>query len=77
MQPEVECFEPLTPALLAIAVGVAFLVTGGTCETGVRVALEASLLRVLKDILGDALKLVVPGIGLGVLLLSMFLGAVW
>ena len=56
-------------ALILAALGVygviAFMVATRTREIGVRVALGASRARVLKDVLGDALKLVVPGIGLG------------
>ena len=39
-----------------------------TREIGVRVALGASRTRVLGDVLADALKLVVPGIAVGLLL---------
>ncbi len=58
-------------ALVLAALGVygviAFMVATRTREIGVRVALGASRARVLRDVLGDALKLVVPGIGLGLL----------
>ena len=54
-------------ALVLAALGVygviAFMVATRTREIGVRVALGASRGRVLRDVLGDALKLVVPGIG--------------
>ena len=56
-------------ALILTALGVygviAFMVATRTREIGVRVALGASRARVLRDVLGDALKLVVPGIGVG------------
>jgi predicted permease len=59
-------------ALVLAALGVygvfAFMVTTRSREIGVRVALGASRSRVLRDVLGDALKLVVPGIALGLLL---------
>ncbi len=59
-------------ALVLAALGVygviAFMVAMRTREIGVRVALGASGSRVLRDVLGDALKLVVPGIALGLLL---------
>ena len=59
-------------ALVLAALGVygviAFMVATRTREIGVRVALGASRSRVLRDVLGDALKLVVPGIALGLLL---------
>ncbi len=59
-------------ALVLAALGVygviAFMVATRTREIGVRVALGASRGRVLRDVLGDALKLVVPGIGVGLLL---------
>ena len=59
-------------ALVLAALGVygviAFMVATRTREIGVRVALGASRGRVLRDVLGDALKLVVPGIALGLLL---------
>ena len=59
-------------ALILAALGVygviAFMVATRTREIGVRVALGASRLRVLGDVLGDALKLVVPGIAVGLVL---------
>ena len=59
-------------ALVLAALGVygviAFMVATRTREIGVRVALGASRARVLRDVLGDALKLVVPGIAVGLLL---------
>ncbi|HVJ26574.1 MAG TPA: ABC transporter permease [Vicinamibacterales bacterium] len=59
-------------ALILAALGVygviAFMVATRTREIGVRVALGASRARVLGDVLGDALKLVVPGIGAGLVL---------
>jgi ABC-type antimicrobial peptide transport system permease subunit len=59
-------------ALVLAALGVygviAFMVATRTREIGVRVALGASRSRVLRDVLGDSLKLVVPGIALGLLL---------
>ena len=59
-------------ALILTALGVygviAFMVATRTREIGVRVALGASRGRVLRDVLGDALKLVVPGIAVGLLL---------
>ena len=44
---------------------IAFMVATRTREIGIRVALGASRKRVLRDVLVDALKLVVPGIALG------------
>ena len=58
----------LVLAALGIYGVIAFMVTTRTREIGVRVALGASRSRVLRDVLGDALKLVVPGIALGLLL---------
>jgi ABC-type antimicrobial peptide transport system permease subunit len=59
-------------ALILTALGVygviAFMVATRTREIGVRVALGASRGRVLRDVLGDALALVVPGIAVGLLL---------
>ena len=47
---------------------IAFMVATRTREIGIRVALGASRGRVLRDVLVDALKLVVPGIALGLAL---------
>lgn len=59
-------------ALVLAALGVygviAFMVATRTREIGVRVALGASRARVVRQVLGDALKLVVPGIGVGLVL---------
>jgi putative ABC transport system permease protein len=59
-------------ALVLAALGVygviAFMVATRTREIGVRLALGASRFRVLRDVLGDALKLVLPGIGVGLVL---------
>jgi predicted permease len=59
-------------ALVLAALGVygviAFMVATRTREIGVRVALGASRPRVLRDVLGDALRLVVPGIAAGLVL---------
>jgi predicted permease len=59
-------------ALVLAALGVygviAFMVATRTREIGVRVALGASRARVVREVLSDALKLVVPGIGGGLLL---------
>jgi predicted permease len=58
----------LVLASLGVYGVIAFMVTTRTREIGVRVALGASRGRVLRDVLVDALKLVVPGIGLGLVL---------
>lgn len=47
---------------------IAFMVATRTREIGIRVALGASRSRVLRDVLGGALTLVLPGIGVGLLL---------
>jgi ABC-type antimicrobial peptide transport system permease subunit len=47
---------------------IAFMVASRTREIGNRVALGASRGRVLRDVLGGALKLVLPGIALGLVL---------
>lgn len=64
-------------ALVLSALGVygviAFMVATRTREIGVRVALGASKGRVLRDVLGDALKLVVPGVAVGLLLAVLFI----
>ncbi|MDQ3069023.1 MAG: ABC transporter permease [Acidobacteriota bacterium] len=58
-------------ALVLAALGVygviAFMVATRTREIGVRVALGASRVRVVREVLGSALVLVVPGIGAGLL----------
>ena len=63
-------------ALVLAALGVygviAFMVTMRTREIGVRVALGASRGRVLRDVLGSSLRLVVPGIAVG-----LVLGVLW
>jgi ABC-type antimicrobial peptide transport system permease subunit len=51
---------------------IAFMVATRTREIGVRVALGASRARVLRDVLVDALKLVVPGIALGLMVATFF-----
>jgi putative ABC transport system permease protein len=61
----------LVLASLGVYGVIAFMVATRTREIGVRVALGASRARVLREVLVDALKLVVPGIGVGLVL------AVW
>jgi predicted permease len=51
---------------------IAFMVATRTREIGVRVALGASRARVLREVLVDALKLVVPGIALGLMVATFF-----
>ncbi len=67
-------------ALVLAALGVygviAFMVATRTREIGVRLALGASRIRVLRDVLGDALKLVVPGIGLGLVVAVLWVRVV-
>ena len=58
----------LVLATLGVYGVIAFMVATRTREIGVRVALGASRGRVLRDVLGDALKLVVPGIAVGLVL---------
>ena len=61
-----------TVALILATFGVygviAFMVATRTREIGIRVTLGASRRRVLRDVLGSALRLVVPGIGVGLVL---------
>ena len=65
-----------TVALILATLGVygviAFMVATRIREIGIRVALGASSRRVLREVLGSALMLVVPGIGVG-----LILAAVW
>ena len=58
----------LVLATLGVYGVIAFMVATRTREIGIRVALGASRGRVLRDVLGGALKLVVPGISMGLLL---------
>ena len=61
-----------TVALILATLGVygviAFMVATRIREIGIRVALGASSRRVLREVLGSALLLVVPGIGIGLIL---------
>jgi putative ABC transport system permease protein len=67
-------------ALVLAALGVygviAFMVATRTREIGVRVALGASRLRVVQEVLGDALALVVPGIAVGLVLAILWVRVV-
>jgi putative ABC transport system permease protein len=58
----------LVLATLGVYGVIAFMVATRTREIGIRVALGASRGRVLRDVLANALTLVVPGIGVGLLL---------
>ena len=58
----------LVLATLGVYGVIAFMVAVRTREIGIRVALGASRGRVLRDVLVDALKLVVPGIAAGLVL---------
>jgi putative ABC transport system permease protein len=62
----------LVLATLGVYGVIAFMVATRTREIGVRVALGASRGRVLRDVLVDALKLVVPGIVLGLMVATFF-----
>jgi putative ABC transport system permease protein len=58
----------LVLAMLGVYGVIAFMVAMRMREIGIRVALGASRARVLRDVLVDALNLVVPGIAAGLLL---------
>ena len=58
----------LVLATLGVYGVIAFMVATRTREIGIRIALGASRRRVLRDVLAGALRLVVPGIGFGLLL---------
>jgi predicted permease len=57
----------LVLATLGVYGVIAFMVATRTREVGVRMALGASRGRIVRDVLVDALTLVVPGIGLGLI----------
>jgi predicted permease len=58
----------LTLAALGVYGVVGFMVATRTREFGVRMALGASRPRVLRTVLTDAIKVVVPGVGIGLVL---------
>ena len=58
----------LTLAALGVYGVIGFMVATRTREFGVRMALGASRPRVLRTVLTDAIKVVVPGVGLGLVL---------